>query len=320
MTDSARNASVRNGVAPDQPRPCAASLHARLCAMTSARGASESSPATGSGHSARTRRLVDRDDAASELDEPLDREGHVPVVHAHDDEVVRVVRHARGERAALEAGSGDEAETDAAGREMAFDDRDLREIAIGVGDGEPALDRRLLHERLGDHLILDEADRASAPSAPRDREIGGRERRDANRLPHPLRDLDARDVLDRPPALQHGRRLEAHEVGKEQQVGDVARSDRAVSREPVPERGMMRGHDDRVLGSDAGRDRLAHHAVHVPRVGDVLRVAIVGAEGDAPGAVLLDERQQRSADSEPSTPRGRGATSPLAGVRDLPRP
>ena len=26
-----------------------------------------------------------------------------------------------------------------------------------------------------------------------------------------------------------------------------------------------------------------------PRVGDVLRVAIVRAEGDAPGAVLLDE-------------------------------
>ena len=67
-----------------------------------------------------------------------------------------------------------------------------------------------------------------------------------------------------------------------------------MSREPVPQRGMMRGHDDGVLGSDAGRDRLAHHAVHVPRVGDVLRVAIVRAEGDAPGPVLLDERQQRS--------------------------
>ena len=70
-----------------------------------------------------------------------------------DDEVVRVVRHARGERAALEPGPGDETETDAAGREMAFDDRDLREIPIGVGDGEPALGCRLLHDGLGDIQI-----------------------------------------------------------------------------------------------------------------------------------------------------------------------
>ena len=32
ITDSARKASVRKGVAPLQPRPAAASLHARLCA------------------------------------------------------------------------------------------------------------------------------------------------------------------------------------------------------------------------------------------------------------------------------------------------
>ena len=87
--------------------------------------------------------VLDRDDAASELDEPLDREGHVPVGHADDDEVVCVVRHARGERAALEPGSRDEAEPDATGREMSLDDRDLREVATGVGDGEPVRDRRL---------------------------------------------------------------------------------------------------------------------------------------------------------------------------------
>ncbi len=55
ITESPRKESVRNGVAPVQPSACAASLHARLCSTTIASGASESSPAIGSGHSASTR-------------------------------------------------------------------------------------------------------------------------------------------------------------------------------------------------------------------------------------------------------------------------
>jgi hypothetical protein len=55
----------------------------------------------------------------------------------------------------------------------------------------------------------------------------------------------------------------------------------------------MCGHEQRVLGRDAGSHGLAHHPVDVPRVGDVLGVAVVRAERDPPGAVLLDEREQR---------------------------
>ena len=47
----------------------AASLQARLCATTTSSGWSESSPATGSGHSATHRAAVDRDDPAAELGE-----------------------------------------------------------------------------------------------------------------------------------------------------------------------------------------------------------------------------------------------------------
>ena len=54
ITESARNDIVRNGVAPLQPSAAAASLQARLCAITSSSVASESRPATGSGHSAAT--------------------------------------------------------------------------------------------------------------------------------------------------------------------------------------------------------------------------------------------------------------------------
>ncbi len=56
---------------------------------------------------------------------------------------------------------------------------------------------------------------------------------------------------------------------------------------------MERRHEHGVLGRDAGGYCLAHHAVDVPRVGDVLGVAIVRAERDAPRPVLLDERQER---------------------------
>src|SRR5262249_37785109 len=54
IPDGARNDSVKNGVAPDQPSARAASLHSRLRRMTSASRASASSPATGSGSSAVT--------------------------------------------------------------------------------------------------------------------------------------------------------------------------------------------------------------------------------------------------------------------------
>ena len=73
----------------------------------------------------------------------------------------------------------------------------------------------------------------------------------------------------------------------------VSRRDGAEVPEPVPLGGIERGHHDRVLGRDAGGDRLADHAVDVPVLRDVLGVAVVGAEGDPTRAVLGRERKER---------------------------
>ena len=134
-------------------------------------------------------------------------------------------------------------------------------------------------------------------------------------MAHPLGDLGRRHVLDGPAALQDELRDERLEVGEEQHVGDVARSDRAVLREPVPLGRVERRHHQRVGRVDARGDRVADHAVHVPVVGNVLRVPVVGAEGDPAGAVLLDERQER-----PEVPRHRGLADQEPDTRPQPLP
>ena len=124
------------------------------------------------------------------------------------------------------------------------------------------------------------------------------------------------------PALQHDLGNEALEVGQHEQVGVVAGRDRAEVREAVPERGAERRADERVLGRDAERDRVAHHRVDVAVVGDVLRLAVVGAERDPRRPVLGEQRQQRLqvargralADQQPH-PGAQPLASLLGGVR-----
>ena len=82
--------------------------------------------------------VVHGHDPAADLDQPLDRERHVLVRHADDDQVVGVVSDRRRERAAPEAGPRHEAEPDTAGREMPLDDGDLRQVALGIGDRQAA--------------------------------------------------------------------------------------------------------------------------------------------------------------------------------------
>ena len=82
---------------------------------------------------------------------------------------------------------------------------------------------------------------------------------------------------------------------------------------------VERGHDDGVLGLAAERDRVADDRVDVPVVGDVLRLAVVGAERHAVRAVLERERQRarqvpgarRLADQQPEP-----GAQPLAALLD----
>ena len=83
------------------------------------------------------------------------------------------------------------------------------------------------------------------------------------------------------------------EVREQQQVGLIAGSDRAEMAQSVPLRRVEGGEQQRVLRRDPVRDGGAHHRVDVPLVGDVLGIAVVGAERHPPGPELGDERQQR---------------------------
>ena len=64
--------------------------------------------------------------------------------------------------------------------------------------------------------------------------------------------------------------------------------------EAVPECGVQRRKDERVLGGGPGRDSIAHHPVDVPVLGDVVGVLVIGAESDPLRPELLDEREQRT--------------------------
>ena len=82
----------------------------------------------------------------------------------------------------------------------------------------------------------------------------------------------------------------------------------------MAERGVQRGHDDRILGGDPRLDGFPDHPVQVAVVCDVLRVAVVGAERDPVGAELLRERQEVE-----QVPRHRGLADqePHAGTEPL---
>ena len=218
ITDSARNASVRNGVAPDQPSAAAASLVARLAATTSASGASESRPATGSGHSAMT-----RPSSTTTMPPPISaevRDGvrHVVVGHADDDEIVGVVGHGRGERASP---SPEPATKPSPIRPVARCRSTTAILARPASASATARPSTTTGSRTSDSrhdLILDQPDRADPDRRRRDREVGGGDRLHADRLAHPVRNGDGRDVLDRVPALENERR-ERTARGREARAG-----------------------------------------------------------------------------------------------------
>ena len=164
ITESARNASVRNGVAPDQPSAAAASLQARLRSITSASGASESSPATGSGQSA-----ITFPSATATMPPPIDARCSTAkimslVVHPDDDQVVGIVCDGGSESPPFQARPRDEAEPDAAGCEVALDHGDLGEIGRRIGDSAARVHDRVADERTRHDLILDQPDRTDLPS------------------------------------------------------------------------------------------------------------------------------------------------------------
>ena len=323
ITESERNASICTGCGKSTPSERTARRE------LAARGEHLGERPVGEQARDRERQLgehaiaVGDDEPAAELAQPSHRAEHRGVVGADDDQVVRVVGDGRAERAAAEAEAADEAEPDPAGLEVALEDGDLGEVAGRVGDREPVPGRQLVDERRRDDLVGDEPDHARLAAAPRDRQVGRLEPADVDGALHPLRHDDRRDLADRPAALQDALGQERDEVVEEEDVGPAAGRDRPEVVEAVVGGRVQARQHDRVLGGDAEGDRVADDRVDVTVVGDVLGLAVVGAERQPARPVLGDERDERLqvararalADQQPEP--GAQALAPLLERRGL---
>ena len=242
------------------------------------------------------------------------RERHRRVVHPDDDDVVRVVRDRRRERAALQAEAAHEAEADPARAEVALD---RPRSSPGRARGRRPPRRRATvgssTSDVGHDLARARArSRARAPPLPRDAEhLRRRARRCAPcAAPSPAPPRAGSPPTGRP-RFSTVSGTKRSRSGSSEQVGLVAGRDRAeVRRARATSAGLSVAQHERVLGRDAGRDRVAHHRVDVAVVGDVLRLAVVGAERDPARAVLGEQRQQRVQVARRRAPRGSAATCP----------
>ena len=185
-------------------------------------------------------------------------------------------------------------EADPAGAEVPLDDGDLGEVALGVGDGRARGDGRRLGERLGHDLARDDPDDTGVVAVlPRDPQVAERDRRDPHGVAHPLGHRRRRDLARGPPRGQHDVGDEPLEIGQHEQVGPVGGGHGAEARKSVPCRRVQGCHHERIGRVDALGDGVADERVHMPVGGDVLRVAVVGAERDPARAELARERDQR---------------------------
>src|SRR5207237_7576162 len=109
--------------------------------------------------------LFHHHDAAADLGQPADAEGHVRIVDAENDDVVGVVGDSRGEGSPLQADVGGEAQPDPAAGVVALDDRDLHQVAGGIGGdlAVPHVRLHLLHT--GQKLARDDANDADQATA-----------------------------------------------------------------------------------------------------------------------------------------------------------
>ena len=76
--------------------------------------------------------VVHHDDAAAELDDAVDRRGHVLLVRADDDDVVAVVRDGCRHRAGLEAVALDVADADVVRVLVALDDGNFQDVVLNA--------------------------------------------------------------------------------------------------------------------------------------------------------------------------------------------
>ena len=264
---------------------------------------------------------LDRDHAAAQLGQAPHRPRHVAVVHAHADDVVRVVgdRASRSPRAAARTPERIRARPGrcpgAARQPRSWPGRGPRRPPPARPATVAGITSDFGHD-LARHQA-DHADRSRRPSGVC-RSLR-RDRLDPHRAARPLRHGGRRDLRrrhGRPSAPASGRN--SFEVGQHQQVGPLPGRDRAAVAQAVPGGGVHGGHRQRVAGIDAPLDRPPHHRVDVALAGDVRRLAVVGAERDPAGPELARPAAAARPGSGRPTPRGSAATCPPAAARGPP--
>ena len=239
-------------------------------------------------------------DAAADLGEPRDRERHLVVVHARRTTMLcaswaTVVANAPRCRPKPRT-------KPTPTRPVAWWRSTTAILAMsraGSAVATPCVDRRQLDAREGQELLGDDLDHAHRPPRRRHAQVGQADRRSVHRLAHPDRHLGARErrdglaVEDELAVLVDAARVERDEVVEQHEVGAVAGRDRARVDEPVVQRGVQRGEQQRVLGRDALGHGDAAHLVDVALAHEEVGLAVVGAERAALGPELAHERQER---------------------------
>ena len=257
ITESARNAIVRNGVAPLQP-----SAARRVGAGAALRDhLVERRDREQAGDRQRALARTIRPPSTATMPPPSSTTRWTAASMSSsetpsDDDVVRVVRDRRGERAAPQARSrATKPEPDAARGEVALDDRDLREVARRVGDRDAVLDASA--RSTSDSVTTwsgHEPDHARRPPPFHGtRSRRGRAARCAPTAGPTRARRAARSRRSRRPALSTSSGRKRLEVGQDEQVGLVAGRDGAEVTQPVPARRVERRDHDRVRGRDARR-------------------------------------------------------------------
>ena len=237
MTDSARNDSVMNGASIATPcsRSSACSASRRLGDVSSglvARAARRSAAPARRAPRRRGRRPGRRRAPA-----PRDRaQRHVGVVHAHDDEVVRVVRDRRGERAAAQPEPAHQPEPDAP---RARGGARSRRSSPGRAPGRRPRGRPRRAACSSPAPVISwpgcDLDHPHPRRRARDRERGASPAPSASCRAAPWTPAPRR-ILRLAPVLEHQRRVEARQVVEQHEVGHVAGRDRpaiAAARAPA---------------------------------------------------------------------------------------
>ena len=316
ITESARKASTWNGVRERGRRaPRAAALIARLAASTSAAAGRRGAPRPAAAARPATPSAVDDDDAAAELDEPGD--DAAPSRRRRRRRTTRLCASwatRRAERAALQAEAAHEAEPDAArARGGARGRRSSRGRAPGRRPRSRRRPSASSTSDVGHDLVAGRArSRGPGRPSPGERKVVPARAAGRARCAAPSRARRRGGISPSGcPRFSTSSGTELLEVGQDERrrPGSRARSRRGCA-SPWYCAGLSEAMTSASSGVHAERDRLAHHRVDVAVVGDVLRLAVVGAEGDALRAVLEHEREQRAAGCGPSTPRGSAARCP----------